>query len=144
MSLLDVGPKPGGPTHPPKPPPPPPPPPPPELHLIGALLPRPSGPPRPLPLPQPKTLRIGKPPRLPHRVRRARLLNTLGRYAIAWGVVGVGCYWITLGDTALGLALIAIAGFISGPHTTKNVRRLSALPRMGGDGLSPPGSPGRA
>lgn len=79
-----------------------------------SLLPRPSGPPRPLP--RPKTFHIGKPPQLPLAIRRARLLTHLGRYAIAWGVVGVGCYWMSLGSTGVGLAVLAVAGFICGPR----------------------------
>jgi len=75
-----------------------------------------------LPLSPRISLRVGRPPQLPHAVRRARLLNTLGRYAIAWGVVGVGCWWIALGDTSLGLAVLAIAGFICGPRPVRRPR----------------------
>jgi len=103
MTLVDYGPKPSGPTHPPRVPPPPPPPPPP-------------------PQPRPKTLRIGNPPRLPLAARRAHLLRQLGRYLLAWGLVGVGCYWMALGSTGLGLALIAIAGFTCGPRPVRRPR----------------------
>lgn len=68
------------------------------------------------------TIHIGHPPQLPLNVRRARLLNRLGRYAIAWGVVGVGCYWVSLGSTGLGLAVLAIAGFICGPRPVRSPR----------------------
>jgi len=65
---------------------------------------------------------VGHPPRLPLAVRRARLLHRLARIAIAWGVFGVGCYWMSLGSTGLGLGLIAIAGFISGPRPIRRSR----------------------
>lgn len=80
----------------------------------GPTAPTPTHPPTPS-VPSPR-LRIGRPPQLPLAIRRARLLSRLGRYAIAWGVVGVGCYWAALGSTALGIAVLAIAGFICGPR----------------------------
>lgn len=71
-------------------------------------------------------VRIGHPPRLPLGVRRARLLRRLGRYGLAWIVVGGACYWMALGDAPRSLALLAIAGFICGPRRrmrTQEVKR---------------------
>lgn len=75
-------------------------------------------------------LRIGRPPRLPLRVRRARLLNQIGRYALAWAVVGVATFWLALGDSLSAIALLAIAAFIAAPRWTPKTRtRRSALSR---------------
>lgn len=69
----------------------------------------PDGPP-PWPNPTPtKTLRIGHAPRLSRRERAARLLNRLGVYLLAWGLTGVGCFWLALGSSA-GFGFIALAG----------------------------------
>jgi len=71
-------------------------------------------------------IRIGNPPRLPLAVRRAHLLRQLGRYVLAWGLVGVACYWTALGSTGLGLALIAIAGFTCGPRPARTPKTRGA------------------
>lgn len=70
----------------------------------------------------PVAIRIGRPPRLPLRVRRARLLNRLGRYSLGWAVVGGACYWMALGDSLRSVALLAIAAFISGPRRARGAR----------------------
>lgn len=87
------------------------------------------GPPPP-PTPRPGiSLRIGHAPRLPRRERTVRLLNQLGRYALAWGVVGWACYWI--GDAHLFVPGLVIAALVANPWRPKRpsrpVRRATRL-----------------
>lgn len=61
--------------------------------------------------------RIGHAPRLPRRERTVRLLTQLGRYALAWGVVGWACYWI--GDVHLFVPGLVIAALVANPWRPK-------------------------
>lgn len=82
----------------------------------------------PLP-PQPKQfLRIGRPPQLPRRERQARLLTRLGVYLLAWAAVGVGCWWIALGDSA-GFGFIGLAALSTLLIPTRVPRRVRVRSR---------------
>ncbi|WP_427422712.1 hypothetical protein [Lysinibacillus fusiformis] len=91
----------------------------------------PQGPP-PHPNPTPtKTLRIGHAPRLPRRERVGRLLNRLGVYFLAWAAVGVGAFWLALGDGPAGFGFIGLAALsmLLLPTPVRRVRRpVTALP----------------
>ncbi len=68
-------------------------------------------------------------PQLPRRERTVRLLTQLGRYALAWGVVGWACFWI--GDVHLAVPGFAIAAMVANPWRPKRpsrpVRRATRL-----------------
>lgn len=78
-----------------------------------------------------KTLRIGRPPRLPRRQRIARVLKQLGRYALSWIAVGAACFWIA--DVRLFVPGLAIAAMVANPWRPKKSRRqfVDAAPAVG-------------
>lgn len=67
------------------------------------------------------SIRIGHAPQLPRRERTVRLLTQLGRYALAWGVVGWACYWI--GDVHLFVPGLVIAALVANPRRPKRPSR---------------------
>lgn len=71
---------------------------------------------------------IGRAPRLPRRERIARVLTQLGRYVLAWGLVGWACYWLV--DIHLFVPGMVLAAMVGNPWRPKRparpVRRVSA------------------
>jgi len=72
----------------------------------------------------PVRIRIGHPPQLPHRLRVARLLDRLGRYAVAWAVLVWAGWWALMAHGAIAVGLMVLASIICGPrHPKRRVRR---------------------
>lgn len=79
---------------------------------------------QPGPKPPTKPLRIGHAPRLPRRVRRARLLRRIGWYSLGWVLFAGTSYYLVLGDVAIWLALLIPVSSVCNPFTpVRRVRR---------------------
>jgi len=64
----------------------------------------------------PVSIRIGRPPQLPYRERVARLLDRLGRYAVAWAVLVWAGWWALMNHGAIAVGLMFLASIICGPR----------------------------